>query len=139
MHRPYGVFDDLGAFVGRAYMPADHVTASSPVRSVGLLPYRKAAGGLESRPYGYVWFYSVGAVHRAALMCVLGKTTSGSPNGRPLRVRQIKARPRGDPGAQVFSRYGDISRPSHKIPGGGLKNRGAEGSLRRLRCRPAYP
>ena len=39
------------AFVGRAYMPADRVTASSPVRSVGLLPYRKAAGGLESRPY----------------------------------------------------------------------------------------
>ena len=38
-------------FVGRAYMPADRVTASSPVRSVGLLPYRKAAGGLESRPY----------------------------------------------------------------------------------------
>ena len=48
---PYGVFDDLGVFVGRAYMPADHVTASSPVRSVGPLPYRKAAGGLESRPY----------------------------------------------------------------------------------------
>jgi hypothetical protein len=26
---PYGVFDDLGVFVGRAYMPADHVTASN--------------------------------------------------------------------------------------------------------------
>ena len=70
---PYGVFDDLGVFVGRAYMPADHVTASSPVRSVGPLPYRKAAGSLESRPYMGISECSavpVGAVHRAALTAV---------------------------------------------------------------------
>ena len=63
----------LLTFVGRAYMPADHVTASSPVRSVGPLPYRKVAGGLESRPYMGISECSavpVGAVHRVALTAV---------------------------------------------------------------------
>ena len=68
---PTGGIRRSNAFVGRAYIhygmiatgdhgylyrcamphPADRVTASSPVRSVGLLPYRKAAGGFESCPY----------------------------------------------------------------------------------------
>ena len=54
MHRPYGVFDDLGVFVGRAYMPADQVSASSTVRSVGTASGIERCGTVMTVPYGAV-------------------------------------------------------------------------------------
>ena len=47
---PYGVFDDLGVFVGRAYMPADRVPASAAVGWDGPFPGSDVAAGASPRP-----------------------------------------------------------------------------------------
>ena len=49
---PYRVCDDLDAFVGRAYMPADPVPLSATLRSFGTASVSEGGGRLGNRPYG---------------------------------------------------------------------------------------
>ena len=68
---PTGAEHVISAFVGRGLAPADSVTASSAVRSVGLLPISEGFGTVGNRPLR-IPYLTVGAVHRAALTCVPG-------------------------------------------------------------------